>query len=193
MIKPALLFVVLVTPALALVLAQPTPQSKPQSMSDAQAQALVERGKYIVSSFGCTDCHTPLKLGPNGPERDLERQFSGHPAALELPPAPKLAPDAPWNVTVAATMTAWSGPWGTSYTANLTPDDETGIGKWTEADFLQTVRSARHLGRGRPILPPMPIDQLNNMNDDDLRAVFAYLKSLPPVSNRVPDPLPPME
>jgi len=88
-------------------------------------------------------------------------------------------------------MTAWSGPWGTSFTANLTPDPETGLGKWTEETFLSTVRSGRHMGRGREILPPMPIEQLNHMTDDDLRAVFAYLQSLPPVKNRVPAPIAP--
>jgi mono/diheme cytochrome c family protein len=159
---------------------------------DEHAASRVERGKYIVNSFGCSDCHTPLKLGPNGPERDLSMNFAGHPASLELPPAPTLPPG-PWNVTVAATMTAWSGPWGTSFTANLTPDDETGIGKWSEQEFLDTVRSGRHLGRGRAILPPMPIEQLAKMNDSDLGAVYAYLHSLPPISNLVPQPIPPAE
>ena len=158
----------------------------------ADARARVERGKYIVNSFGCTDCHTPLVLGPNGPERDLSMLFAGHPEKLELPPAPTL-PEGPWNVTVAATMTAWSGPWGTSFTANLTPDDETGLGTWTETEFVETVRSGRHLGRGRQILPPMPIDQLANMTDEDLGSVYAYLQSVPAVSNRVPQPLPPAE
>ncbi|MCE9595646.1 MAG: diheme cytochrome c-553 [Planctomycetes bacterium] len=159
---------------------------------DDQAASRVERGKYIVTSFGCADCHTPLKLGPNGPERDLAMNFAGHPASLELPPAPTLPPG-PWNVSAAGTMTAWSGPWGTSFTANLTPDDETGIGKWSEAQFLETVRSGRHLGRGRAILPPMPIEPLANLNDSDLGAVYAYLHSLPPISNRVPQPIPPAE
>ena len=60
------------------------------------------------------------------------------------------------DVPAAATNTAWSGPWGVSFTANLTPDPETGLGRWTLRNFMDTIRSGRHMGRGRPILPPMP-------------------------------------
>jgi hypothetical protein len=126
-----------------------------------------------------------------GPERDLERAFSGHPDTIALPPAPTLPPG-PWNVTVSDTMTAWSGPWGTSFTANLTPDRDTGLGTWDADMFVRAIRSGLHLGRGRRILPPMPVEQIRNLTDDDLRAVFAYLQSLPPVKNRVPEPLPPV-
>jgi hypothetical protein len=90
-------------------------------------------------------------------------------------------------------MTAWAGPWGVSYCANLTPDPETGIGSWTEETFLRAVRTGRHMGTGRPILPPMPVEPLSHLDDGDLKAVFAYLKSLPPIRNRVPEPLPPTE
>jgi hypothetical protein len=88
-------------------------------------------------------------------------------------------------------MTAWSGPWGTSFTANLTPDPETGSGQWTEQQFVDTIRSGRHLGRGREILPPMPWPAIRNMTDADLKAIFAYLRTIPAIKNRVPDPLPP--
>ncbi len=95
-------------------------------------------------------------------------------------------------MTVASdTMTAWVGPWGTSFTANLTPDPETGLGRWTEKDFIQTIRTGRHLGRGRPVLPPMPIPVYSQMTDADLKAIYAYLRTIPPIRNKVPDPLPP--
>ena len=149
----------------------------------------VKRGEYIVKSMGCADCHTPNKMGPNGPEPDQTKWLSGHPAEMKMPPAP--APSGPWIASVAATMTAWSGPWGTSFTANLTPDKETGTGQWTEQQFVETIRSGRHLGRGREILPPMPWPAIRNMTDADLKAIFAYLQSITPVKNRVPDPLPP--
>jgi mono/diheme cytochrome c family protein len=161
--------------------------SEPQS-----AASQVERGGYLVRSLGCSDCHTPFKLGPNGPEPDREHLFAGHPEGLVMPPAPKL-PAGPWLVSVAATNTAWAGPWGVSYTANLTPDRETGLGAWSEQEFLDTVRSGRHMGRGRPILPPMPIEALANMTDEDLRAIFAYLHTLPAIKNRVPQPVAPPE
>lgn len=166
--------------------------SKGEQATTAQQAPSIERGRYIVNAFGCADCHTPLKLGPNGPEQDATMMFAGHPQALVMPPAPELPPG-PWAVVVAATNTAWSGPWGVSFTANLTPDEETGLGRWTEKEFIDTLRTGRHLGRGREILPPMPWPMIRNMTDDDLRSVFAYLRSLPAVKNRVPNPLPPAQ
>ena len=88
------------------------------------------RGKYLVDTSGCIDCHTPWKMGAKGPEPDLSRHLSGHPEALKMPPAPVL-PEGPWLVTSAATNTAFAGPWGVSFTANLTPDPDTGLGQWT--------------------------------------------------------------
>jgi hypothetical protein len=120
----------------------------------------------------------------------MSRALSGHPEDLQMPPAPKL-PDGPWMIVSAGTNTAHAGPWGVSFTANLTPDPETGTGRWTVKNFKDTIRTGRHLGRGRPILPPMPIPVYNNFTDADLEAIFAYLRTVPPVKNRVPEPLPP--
>jgi hypothetical protein len=156
----------------------------------ADAGEKLARGKYLVTVTGCNDCHTPLKMGPAGPEPDMTRMLSGHPEQMGLPPAPAL-PNGPWLVTVAATNTAWSGPWGVSFTANLTPDRETGLGKWTLRTFTDTIRTGRHMGRGRPILPPMPIPMYKNFTDGDLDAVFTYLQSIPAISNHVPEPLAP--
>jgi mono/diheme cytochrome c family protein len=149
----------------------------------------VARGKYLVTTSGCNDCHTPWTMGANGPEPDYSRMLSGHPEKMELPPAPK--PVGPWIVSAAATNTAWSGPWGVSFTANLTPDPETGLGKWTLRNFVDTIRTGRHMGRGRPILPPMPIPMYKNFTDEDLEAIYSYLRTIPPVKNAVPEPLPP--
>jgi hypothetical protein len=151
----------------------------------------VARGKYLVSTSGCHDCHTPFKLGPNGPEPDMSLALSGHPQDLVMPPAP--APQAPWVMTAAGTNTAWAGPWGVSFTANLTPDNETGTGKWSARNFRDTIRTGRHFGRGRPILPPMPIPMYKHFTDADLEAIFTYLQSIPAIRNKVPDPLPPAE
>lgn len=152
----------------------------------------LERGAYIVRSFGCNDCHTPWIVGPRGPEPDMSRALTGHPENVVLPPPPTLPPG-PWISTTAATNTAFAGPWGVSFTANLTPDPETGLGKWTPEIFVQAIRSGRHEGKGRPILPPMPVAMLANMTDEDLFAIFAYLQSLKPVRNRVPQPIDPPE
>ncbi|WP_206606634.1 c-type cytochrome [Steroidobacter cummioxidans] len=157
--------------------------------SAAPPDGQVARGKYLVTIAACNDCHTPLKVGPNGPEPDMSRMLSGHPESLVMPTAPTL-PAGPWAASFAATNTAWAGPWGVSFTANLTPDPETGLGRWTLRNFKDTIRSGRHLGRGRPILPPMPIAMYKQMTDADLEAVFAYLQSIPAVNNRVPQALP---
>jgi hypothetical protein len=162
----------------------------PVLAQDASTQsARVERGRYIVTTSGCHDCHTPWVVGPKGPEPDMTRALSGHPESMTLPPPPKA--EGPWIMTAAATNTAWAGPWGISFTANLTPDPETGLGKWTLRNFVETIRTGRHMGRGRPVLPPMPVQVYRNWTDADFEAVFAYLQSVPAVKNRVPEPLPP--
>jgi hypothetical protein len=163
-----------------------------QNAAAAPAQkARVERGAYLVTMMGCNDCHTPWKMGPQGPEPDMSRALTGHPAEMVMPPPPP--PSGPWIGHIGATNTAWAGPWGVSFTANLTPDKETGLGTWTEEMFIATMRTARHQGKGRPILPPMPVKMIGKANDEDLKSIFAYLQSLPPVKNRVPAPIDPAE
>ncbi len=157
---------------------------------DKPDQKLVNRGKYLVNAMGCNDCHTPWKMGPKGPEPDMTRFLSGHPQDMPLPPAP-VAPPGPWIGGFAATMTAWSGPWGVSFTRNLTADKETGLGDWTEQNFIETIRTGKRMGKGRDLLPPMPWVAYRNLSDNDLKSVFAYLRSLPVVKNKVPEPIPP--
>jgi mono/diheme cytochrome c family protein len=147
----------------------------------------VARGKYLVDSGGCHDCHTPWVSGPNGPEPDMSRALTGHPETMTLPPPP--APSGPWVGSMAESSTAWAGPWGISYTRNLTPHKENGLGEWTEQQFIDTMRTGRRQGRGREILPPMPWRAYRNLNDADLKAMFAYLRSLPPDDNKVPEPV----
>jgi mono/diheme cytochrome c family protein len=151
------------------------------------ARQRVERGKYLVGFGGCNDCHTPFKLGANGPEPDMTRMLSGHPAGLVMPEPPK--PNGPWLWSGAATNTAFAGPWGVSYARNLTPDQVSGLGIWTEEMFLETMRTGRHMGVSRPILPPMPWQALNTLTDEDLKSIYAYLRTVPAVRNEVPDPV----
>ncbi len=150
---------------------------------------LVERGKYLVTVMSCNDCHTPWTMTQNGPGPDMKRMLSGHPADLTLPAPPAISEA--WPVAAGATNTAWAGPWGISYTANLTPDRETGLGAWTLEEFTQALRTGRHQGRGRQILPPMPWPLIGQLTDDDMRAVFTYLQSVPAIRNKVPEPQPP--
>jgi hypothetical protein len=65
------------------------------------------------------------------------------------------------------------------------------MGGWTAEQFIQSMRTGKHLGVGRPILPPMPIASLGGLTDSDLKAIFAYLRSIKPISNQVSAPLAP--
>ncbi len=153
----------------------------------------VKRGQYLVTIGICNDCHTPWKVDENGaPGPDMSRALSGHPTDA---PDPGPLAEGAQDLVLGPTSTAFRGDFGVSYAANLTPDDETGIGRWTEEQFIRGLRSGRHMGQkdGRPILPPMPWSAYGQMEDDDLRAIFAYLKSLPAVKNAVPAPKVPPE
>jgi len=154
----------------------------------------VKRGEYLATVGGCNDCHTPKVQNPQGiPVPDQARLLSGHPENL---PYPKWSPDDIQNRHALAMtnemMTAWAGPWGVSFAANLTPDKETGIQEWSETMFIQAMRTGKHQGQpnGRDILPPMPWFNIKQATDDDLKAIWAYLRSLPAVKNRVPFPVP---
>lgn len=193
MLKARFERILIALPALGLLLvlapaSSTQAQPKPAGQS-AVAARKIERGKYLVTILACNDCHTPFKMGPNGPEPDMSRMLSGHPEQLKLPPPPK--PVGPWIMATAATNTAWAGPWGISYTSNLTPDQNTGLGIWTEDMFVKAVRTGKHMATSREIQPPMPWQWIGKATDEDLKAIFAYLRSIPPVVNHVPDWEPP--
>lgn len=155
------------------------------------AASPVERGAYLVALGGCDHCHTPKVMTPQGPAPDTTRLLSGHPADVPAAPVPPgaLSP-AGWMAMTNGHMTAWVGPWGVSFAANLTPDPS-GLGSWTEDQFIQAMRTGKHVGVGRPLLPPMPWQSVGGLSDEDIRAIWAYLRSIPPVANNVPVPLPP--
>jgi len=146
----------------------------------------VERGEYLVTVLACNDCHTPFVVGSNGPEPDMSRMLSGHPQELEMPAPPDL-PEGPWIWMGASTNTAFAGPWGVSYAFNLTPDTNTGLGIWTEEMFVRAMRTGRHMGQSRTILPPMPWTAYSHLTEEDLKSIHAYLGSIPPIENQVPD------
>lgn len=156
---------------------------------------LVKRGEYLVTIGGCNDCHSPKKFNPHGFTFDSSRLLSGHPAGTKLQLIdPKATQPGNW-LHFAPDLTAFVGPWGVTYSANLTPDSTTGLGGWTEEAYIKALRTGKHMGldNGRPIFPPMPWEIIGRMTDDDLKATFAYLKSIPPITDRVPDPVPPNE
>jgi mono/diheme cytochrome c family protein len=184
MTNPRLALALLATLAIAGCTAQPTPAPAARSTVTP-----AERGQYLVTIMACNDCHTPFRMGPSGPEPDMARLLSGHPAALRMPAAPPLS--AEWAWAGAATNTAFAGPWGVSYAANLTPDEKTGLGSWDEEMFIRALRLGKHMGASRPIQPPMPWSWIGKMTDEDLKAVYTYLRSVPAIANEVPPWTPP--
>ena len=160
----------------------------------AAANSQVKRGEYLATFGGCHDCHSPKVMTPNGPVPDKTKLLSGHPADSPLAPVPAgVVGPAPnqWTALTNSDLTAWVGPWGISFAANLTPDKATGLGAWTVEQFIKAMRTGKHLGVGRPILPPMPWFDVAVLSDADLKALFAYLRSMKPISNHVPSPVPP--
>ena len=168
--------------------------SKQQSVSETnQTNAktptdTIKRGAYLVATMGCNDCHSPKKMGAHGPEIIPELMLSGFPANTPIVKFdnkmikegfPQFYPD----------LTAAAGPWGVSYAANLTPD-ETGLGNWSEEQFKKALTQGKYKGldNGRMLLPPMPWQNLATLEDADIKAIFAYLKSIKPVKNLVPQP-----
>ena len=149
-----------------------------QQRGGAGAGTPVERGKYLVSITGCHDCHSPKVKGGMTP--DPERPLSGRPSTTPIPSKMD------GEIHTALDLTAWTGPWGQSVASNLTPDKATGLLSkgYTEATFLQTMRSGKK-PNGTQMQPPMPVDVYQNLTDDDLKAIWAYLQTLKPIRNAV--------
>ena len=184
----ALFYLIVLLSSVILLFSSCQGESEKKEMTQPE---MVQRGKFLVTVGGCDDCHTPKNFGPNGPELDISRRLSGHPIGTPVPPVDTSLIHQ-WAY-MSHDLTMAVGPWGITFSANLTPDNETGIGTWQPEMFVNAMKTGKHLGvaEGRPILPPMPWQNLSNLSDEDLTAMFLFLKSLPPVKNKVPDPLPP--
>jgi len=169
---------------------EPTTVSSTDSLSAATNyggfESQVKWGEHLVTIGGCNDCHTPKKMGPNGPEDDMSLMLSGHPA--QQPAATFDAKEAAKKgLVVTQTFTSWTGPWGVTYASNLT-SDSTGIGMWKEEQFIKALKEKKWMGldNTRPLMPPMSMMPATKMSDDELKAIFAYLKSTPPIKNVQP-------
>ncbi|MBE2257157.1 MAG: c-type cytochrome [Ignavibacteria bacterium] len=152
--------------------------------------SLIKKGEYLVTVMGCNDCHTPKKFGPKGPELDMDKLLSGHPENIPVAKVDtSLMKD--W-VYFNHLLTVAVGPWGVSFSANLTPD-ATGIGSWSEEQFKKALKEGKFKGLEgtRTLLPPMPWQNFHNISDEDVSAMYAYLKSIKPIKNLVPNPIPP--
>ena len=137
----------------------------------------VDRGKYLVNITGCHDCHSPKSQGMTP---DPARLLSGRPSTTRMPTKPD------GEVHASLDLTAWFGPWGQTVASNLTPDTATGMPAkgYNEKTFVATMRSGKK-PNGTAVQPPMPIDVYQNLTDDDLRSIWAYLVTLKPIRNAV--------
>ena len=162
--------------------------------SAALRQEQILRGEYLVNVSGCNDCHTPKVFTQQGMALDTTRLLSGHPEGSPLPEIDPRALQPGYWTLYNVHLTAGLGPWGLTYARNLTPHG-TGIKGWSEEVFIKALRTGKHMGmeEGRPIMPPMPWLNLAGATDDDLKAIYAYLQSIKPIDNYVPEPVAPEE
>ena len=160
----------------AIIAAATTGVAQQRAGGAGGTNSQVERGRYLVGITGCHDCHSPKVEGMTP---DMSRALSGRPQTTQLPSAAKN------EIHASLDLTAWSGPWGQSVASNLTPDPTTGIGKrYNEASFVQTMRTGKKPS-GAPVMPPMPSEVYQNMTDEDLKAIWAYLQTVKPINNAV--------
>ncbi len=167
-----------------------TAESKTGHASTAvDSVAQVKRGEYLVSIVGCDDCHSPKKMGAHGPEVIPELRLSGYPANRPVQKVDSNVIKQGWAL-MGSDLTSAVGPWGMSFAANIT-SDATGIGNWQEENFLRAMKQGKFKGLegSRDLLPPMPWFIYKNMTDEDVKAIFAYLKTVKPVDNIVPRPV----
>jgi hypothetical protein len=150
-----------------------------------------EWGEHLVTVSGCQDCHSPKKMTATGPEIDSSVMLAGYMGGSPENDVNRKDVQAK-GLGVTRDLTAWIGPWGVSYAANLT-SDATGIGNWNEAQFILALREGKSKGlaNSRPLLPPMPWQMFRHFTDDEIKAIFAFLKTTKPVHNIVPAPVPP--
>ncbi len=130
-----------------------------------RADEKLERGKYLVNFGGCFDCHTP---GYFFGKPDMTKFLAGSEVGFEIPEM------------------------GVFYGPNLTPDPETGLGKWTEEEIVTALQMGARPD-GRMLAPIMPWRSFAKLTKADAQAIAAYLKSLPAVNNKVPGPFGPGE
>jgi hypothetical protein len=169
----------------------PKTQQAENTPPQATRQDTIKHGEYLVTISGCHDCHSPKQ--PSGQSLELiqDRLLSGYPADRSVMKADMRALKQGW-VLINYDITQAVGPWGVSFSANLT-SDQTGVGNWTEEQFLRALKQGwfKGLEGTRKLLPPMPWEMLANMKDEDAKAIFAFLQSTKPISNAVPAPIPP--
>jgi hypothetical protein len=169
-----------------------TPTVQPPKENFAGYESQVKWGEHLVTVSACHDCHSPKDYSKPGSGLDSNHLLSGYIGSPVPGVNKKDAQTKGWAVT--SDLTSWVGPWGVAFAANLTSDDSTGIGTWKEDRFIYAIRNGKYNGMAsdRNLIPVMPWVMYREMTDEELKAIFAYLKSTRPVRNKVPPPVPPV-
>ena len=176
------------TASIALIACQISSAETKEKQVVISQDSLINRGSYLVYTMLCDDCHSPKRMGPKGPEIIPELRLSGARHDTRLPPLDSNQIKKGWTL-FNEDFTSIAGVWGVSFAGNLT-SDETGIGNWTEEQFKKAITKGKYKGldNSRELLPPMPWPQFSILKDDDIKAIYTYLKSTKPVRNVVPAP-----
>ena len=169
-----------------------TASAVPEKPKFGGYETQVEWGEHIVTIAGCNDCHTPKKMTPMGLAIDSTLLLSGHPENAPAPDVDRKMLESK-GMVLTQDFTAWVGPWGITYTANLTPDPS-GTGNWTEAQFVYALKNmiSKGLPSSRHLLPPMSLMPAQDMTEDELKAIYAYLRTIKPIKNNSVQPTPPV-
>jgi mono/diheme cytochrome c family protein len=154
---------ILAAPLIALAIASCSKPATQENATTAAPEDSIARGRYLVTLAGCNDCHTP-------------GYFYGAPDTTRM---------------LSGSEVGWLTPLGTAYARNITPDSTTGIGTWTSEQIVTAIRTGQRPDASHILLPPMPWPDFSHLTDKDAYAIAAYLKSIPAVSHRVPDIVPP--
>ena len=184
--KKLFLFTAVIVAVVTALVACTNSSGETQKVGTISQDSLIKRGEYLVTIAGCDDCHTPKKMGPMGPELDMSVRLSGYRSSVPFPKVDTNIIKQGWAL-VNPELTGWAGPWGASFTANIT-SDETGIGTWSYDQFKKAFTQGKWKGLEgtRSLMPPMPWQQYSHMAEDDVKAIFAYLKSTKPIKNVEP-------
>jgi hypothetical protein len=184
--KKVFLFTAVIVAVITALVACTDSSGETQKSITISQDSLVKRGEYLVTIAGCDDCHTPKKMGPMGPEPDMDLRLSGYRSSVPFPKVDTNIIKQGWAL-VNPELTGWAGPWGASFTANIT-SDETGIGNWSYGQFKKAFTQGKWKGLEgtRPLMPPMPWQNYSHMAEEDVKAIFTYLKSTKPIKNVEP-------
>ena len=148
----------------------------------------INEGEILVLEGRCNYCHTP-EVGPG--DINFGKVLYGHPSHEKIPELPKVPVGSQqWFEFVSELdSTVWIAGDKIVFSANITPDKETGIGNWSDKDFINTIRTGIHPGWKKKLDKPMPWLDYAKLSNKQLTSIYSYLMSQQPVINKVPGPV----